>query len=86
MSVKSYFKRRPFRDIGKPPKWHRYASHTIIRGDGIKKFMVEALCGYSYTIDSYIASDGIGYTGFEWRDEVKTASLRCSKCDKKAGF
>lgn len=86
MSVRSYFKRRPFKDIAKAPKWHRYQSHMIIQGDGKKQLMVEAACGYSYTVDSFLAADGVGFSSFEWKDEVKTDSIRCSKCDKKAGL
>ena len=86
MSIRSYFKRRPYKDIKKSPLWHRYQSHTIIQGDGKKQLMVEAACGYSYTVDSFLASDGIGFSAFEWKDEVKTDSRRCSKCDKKAGL
>lgn len=86
MSVRSYFKRRPYKDIKKPPLWHRYQAHNIITYMGTKQLTVEAACGYSYTVDSALSSDGVGFSAFDWQDEVKTASRRCSKCDKKAGL
>lgn len=77
----------PFPDYA--PTWHRLAEaeqHKRTDGSYVYKVLrVVALCGYERTVLSALTGDHIGYTRFDWRDDVKTKALRCARCDKRAG-
>lgn len=96
--IKTFFRRDGWHGkvgSGKPPLWHRYVSHRGQMQDSdpndptVRRLahvlIIEAECGYQYVVDRIWAADGVGLSSVMWRDEVKTESLRCSKCDRKAG-
>lgn len=88
--IKKFFRRDAWHGdySGPPPKWHQFKAAipgTNMHADhSVRALRVEALCGYSFTVEAVFSADGVGYSHFDWRDEVKTKKLRCSKCDAKA--
>ena len=87
-SVKAFFRRPDWRGkvgSGQPPRWHRYVGHReTTTPNGIRRTTVVALCGYEFSVDKALAADGIGISSLNWRDDVKSAKLRCAKCDAAA--
>lgn len=86
---KAFFRRQGFNPGGtfapQKPKWHRLekreTGYMNLNGEPVRAVRVTALCGYSYTYRLALFAE----TGpFEWRDDVKTAKLRCKNCDKAA--
>lgn len=91
--MKKLFRRWGFHD-GKykeaKPKWHRIAARREYRvpkpmtnGTSYDEphVMVTALCGYEF---DYIPAIHGEKGPLEWKDEIKTARLRCKKCDDAA--
>lgn len=77
---KPFFRRRRYHGkTATPPKWHRLVKTEIVVGvNGFRWRTVEALCGYTYEWEVDFNADML-----EHKTDVKTARLRCSKCDRE---
>lgn len=73
-------RRRYYGKTSTPPRWHQVVKvEDIVGTRGKTDFWrrVTMLCGYTYEWETIFGGDA-----FEHKSEVKTKSLRCSKCDK----
>lgn len=58
------------------PKWHIYTGRKAVTENAATLYTYTAACGYSYAFWETILQIPL------FRDDIKTANLRCTKCEK----
>jgi hypothetical protein len=84
--MKKMFRRWGFHQFnGTTPKWHKLQSRVVYKKQLEHReethVKITAKCGYEF---DYVAAIYGEKGPLEWRDEIKTKRLRCTKCDKIA--